>query len=336
MADALPLAIQAAVESQGVSWGGRARVGSPSELATRLNQALAKFPDYATSNRLAAVIGESAQESDWFCTTTEYGSGQRYAPYVGRGFIQLTWRDNYAAFGQWAANQGLVGYANYFVDNPTVLAGLDWAWYPALWYFAAHGLGSYADQANWNAVSGLINAGSATYVPSSSHARATAIRAALTRLPGSITIQEDDDVDAEAKAWIKETRDRVLGLGVQRYGADGSPNRVLDTGDGEYILNAIGNAVTEVLERSFDRAGGPTGTTNLHQTVAWLDANLNSIRDLINGFQGRIAGLEEALKQVSGGTVDTDTIVAAVTQAVSDAIDAEIDSATVVLNTSDK
>ncbi|GAA2184925.1 hypothetical protein GCM10009785_34700 [Brooklawnia cerclae] len=147
------------------------------------------------------------------------------------------------------------------------------------------------------------------------------------------TTQEDDDMDAEAKAWIKETRDRVLGLGVQRYSADGSPNRVLDTGDGEYILNAIGNAVTEVFERSFDRAGGPTGTTNLHQTVAWLDANLNSIRDLINGFQARIAGLEEALKQVGGGTVDTDTIVAAVTKAVSDAIDAEIDSATVTLST---
>ncbi|GAA2183361.1 hypothetical protein GCM10009785_26620 [Brooklawnia cerclae] len=147
------------------------------------------------------------------------------------------------------------------------------------------------------------------------------------------TTQEDDDMDAETKTWIKETRDRVLGLGVQRYGADGSPNRVLDTGDGEYILNAIGNAVTEVFERSFDRAGGPTGTTNLHQTVAWLDANLNSIRDLINGFQARIAGLEEALKQVGGGTVDTDTIVAAVTKAVSDAIDAEIDSATVTLST---
>lgn len=45
-----------------------------------------------------------------------------------------------------------------------------------------------------------------------------------TIVPQSAT-QEDDDLDAEAKGWIKETRDRVLGRGVQRYY---NPNNIAD------------------------------------------------------------------------------------------------------------
>lgn len=37
-------------------------------------------------------------ESDRLRTTKEYGSGHRYAPYIGRGLMQLTWREGYEKY----------------------------------------------------------------------------------------------------------------------------------------------------------------------------------------------------------------------------------------------
>lgn len=49
-----------------------------------------------------------------------------------------------------------------------------------------------------------------------------------TIVPQSI---EEDDLDAEAKGWIKETRDRVLGRGVQRFY---NPNNIADVRTTEF------------------------------------------------------------------------------------------------------
>lgn len=85
----------------------------------------------------AAFLATMAQESGYFRTTTEYGSGQRYAPYIGRTFEQITWQQNYGDFGAWAKRQGLVTDANVFVKSPTSLSSLTWAWLGGVWYWTA-------------------------------------------------------------------------------------------------------------------------------------------------------------------------------------------------------
>lgn len=289
-------AIRAAVESQGVSWGARRRVASPEELAASLQEALAHFPDYATPRRLAAIIGESAQESDWFCTTTEYGSGHRYAPYIGRGFIQLTWRDNYARFGQWAKNVGLIQDASQFVSNPGSLASVGWAWYPACWFFAANQLGGYADAMNWNAVSGLINAGNAGYIPASAGARSSAINAALKHLNTTTKplLQEDDMPSA------KEVADEILYRPLTRRGANqtGETNlaAIIAWIDQMMDNNAEASA-TATLQRNFPRRGaGMTGETNLQAIVQWIDRLFNNATEQSEKVY---AAVDAALKELS-------------------------------------
>lgn len=127
--------------------------------------------------RLAALIGQCAQESAWFRTTTEYGTGQRYAPYIGRTFIQVTWSDNYQAFGLWCKARGLIDDAAYFVNNPASLSDLKWAALGPIWYFATRGILPYADQRNWTAVGGIINTGSAAGVPGGNATRLKACQA---------------------------------------------------------------------------------------------------------------------------------------------------------------
>ena len=88
------------------SVGGRGnQVTSLAAIATLFNDAISKYGSGAYDNspaRVAALIGQCAQESAWFRTTTEYSAGSnRYSPYDGRTFIQVTWMDNYKAFGQW-------------------------------------------------------------------------------------------------------------------------------------------------------------------------------------------------------------------------------------------
>ena len=51
--------------------------------------------------RIAMWLAQIGHESDGFNATEEYAKNGRYAPYIGRTWIQITWRDNYAAFGQW-------------------------------------------------------------------------------------------------------------------------------------------------------------------------------------------------------------------------------------------
>lgn len=63
-----------------------------------LNKAMCKF-GVTTPLRLAAFLGNAMQETQWFSLLSEGGSTPpRYAPWIGRGFLQLTWPDNYIKY----------------------------------------------------------------------------------------------------------------------------------------------------------------------------------------------------------------------------------------------
>lgn len=129
------------------------------ELAAGAVDALRQAPTGLTSAGAAAFLATCAVESAWFRTTTEYGTGQRYAPFIGRTFVQLTWSQNYAGFGRWCKNKGLVSDASVFVNNPASLADFRWAWLGAVYFFEVHGLWRYANADNFLAVSQAVNGG---------------------------------------------------------------------------------------------------------------------------------------------------------------------------------
>ena len=306
---ALARAIRGSVEALGVPWGARRRVASPEELADRLAHAMRHFPDYATPQRLAGIIGESAQESDWFCTATEYGSGQRYAPYIGRGFIQLTWDWNYAKFSNWAYRNGLIDREDLFATDYWVLSNLDWAWYPALWFFAANDLGWRCDNGNWDEVSGVINAGSPyAQIPSAGDRRA-AINGALPHLWGADLITGDDDM---------QLSDRV----TRPDGLTGTVNDVLGYADVRMekferqladIHHVVGKMAAVMLDQGIQvvGAGGVPvegQATDLATEAAWNRQNVAAGLAAAGIGQDDIDKIVEAMARTKVRvTVDTGT-----------------------------
>lgn len=152
------------IRSALASVGGVGGQGWPyGVLATGADAAMAQS-GIDTSKGAAVFVGQCMVESAYFRTTREYGgSSARYAPYYGRGFIQVTWRDNYASFGKWCKARGLISNANYFVDGPDRLADPKWAWLGAVWYFTTHrhGLVALANRGENVKVGRAINRGDA-------------------------------------------------------------------------------------------------------------------------------------------------------------------------------
>lgn len=111
-------------------------------------------------NRIAMWLAQIGHESDGFNATEEYKKDGRYAPYIGRTWIQITWDYNYRAFSQWAFDRGLVPTNDYFVVNYRALADLQWAGIGAAWYWTTqrpmNALVDAGQNASWKA-------GSVTY-----------------------------------------------------------------------------------------------------------------------------------------------------------------------------
>lgn len=126
--------VNAALKAAGAGGG---LVMPAGDIAAAFNDAILRYGGgkFATVDQVAALVSECMMESAWFGTTEEYAKNGRYAPFIGRTFIQLTWRDNYARFGAWCHDRGLVPSVGYFVDHPARLADLKWAALGGVWYF---------------------------------------------------------------------------------------------------------------------------------------------------------------------------------------------------------
>ena len=106
----------------------------------------------STPLRQAHFIAQAAVETAYFRTLREYGTGQRYAPYIGRGPGQLTWETNYAAMGQ-RLSLPLKASPD-LVEDPALGTVV------FLMYWLDHGLNRYADEDDGRAISRAINRGS--------------------------------------------------------------------------------------------------------------------------------------------------------------------------------
>lgn len=204
--------VEAAVTSVGGSVS--AMLDTSANIAAMFNAAVAgSYPDILSSkNRVACLVGECAQETDWFKTTTEYGAGTHdYSPYDGRGFIQLTHQSNYAGFGDWMETIKKLTDENYFVNNPTELADTQYAAYTAIYYFTqvlwgGQNLFQLCDTAStpWHNISRAINVGD----PNSGTAaygeadRATAIDAVLAVTPDPESPAPPTGLQDALVAWM--------------------------------------------------------------------------------------------------------------------------------------
>ncbi len=98
-----------------------------------------------TRARLAAFLAQTGHESGSFRWWREFGGeNARYAPYYGRGPIQLTWRANYEAAGS-ALGLDLVSDPDLVARDP-VVGFLTAGWF---WRHGSGDLNTLADQATW-------------------------------------------------------------------------------------------------------------------------------------------------------------------------------------------
>lgn len=150
----------------------RARGGqieSLDDLAAGCNRALATA-GVTDPRQSAAFLATMMFESAYFRTSSEYlgapgtsyrANQNRYYPYIGRTFEQVTWRENYAAMGAWAAKHRVNGVTdpNIFVKAPTLLGTAPWYWLGGTWYWEAKGLWSIAKTGDFARVTRIVNGG---------------------------------------------------------------------------------------------------------------------------------------------------------------------------------
>jgi predicted chitinase len=111
--------------------------------------------------RIAMWLAQIGYESGGFVYTEEIAKNGRYAPYIGRTWIQITWQSNYHDFGQWCAGKGLVDDPNFFVNNYAALADPKWAAIGPAWYWTVQRpqINSMCDNGDLVGVTQAINGG---------------------------------------------------------------------------------------------------------------------------------------------------------------------------------
>lgn len=117
--------------------------------------------DCTNPARIAMYLAQVGHESVSFKYTEEIAKNGRYAPYIGRTWIQITWDYNYRDFGKWCFDRGLVPSPDYFVRDYRALADLKWAGLGPAWYWtvARKQLNAMSDARDLNGVTKAINGG---------------------------------------------------------------------------------------------------------------------------------------------------------------------------------
>jgi putative chitinase len=115
--------------------------------------------------RIAAFLAETIVESASFTATREYDSGSAYEGrlslgnvypgdgkrFKGRGYIQITGRNNYAA-----CSKSIFG-DDTLLNNPDLLSTPQYAMLSALWFWNDRGLNEQADKQFFYTISVRIN-----------------------------------------------------------------------------------------------------------------------------------------------------------------------------------
>ncbi|MDB5199158.1 MAG: hypothetical protein JWO92_1121 [Chitinophagaceae bacterium] len=121
-----------------------------------------------TPLRISAFLAQLIHESGSFRYTREIASGVAYegrkvlgnvfpgdgVRFKGRGLIQITGRNNYAAL-----SKDLTGTEKTFLDNPDLLSIYPYAMTSAFWFWNKNGLNKYADIQYFETITKRINGG---------------------------------------------------------------------------------------------------------------------------------------------------------------------------------
>lgn len=138
--------------------------------ASVLPQLMAEF-SIDTELRIEHFLAQLGHESDSFCTTREYASGEAYegrkdlgntekgdgVRFRGRGLIQLTGRSNYRSFTSWM--RSFQTDAPNFVNSPDLVEEFPWAAWSAIWFWSVNSLNAFADRDDVIGVTKRINGG---------------------------------------------------------------------------------------------------------------------------------------------------------------------------------
>lgn len=191
--------IETALKAAGAGTG---LVMPAEDIAQAFNDAILNYGKglFKTTETVAALLSENMMESAYFRTTEEYRKDGRYAPYIGRTFMQITWHLNYSKFGAWCYEKGLVADPEWFVDDPKRLAELQWAALGGVWYFTEvmfHGKPLTAYCNNIDQVGKAVNLGDPFHkaVPNGHKARVAAY--AAVRALGSKIVPKPTPISKE-------------------------------------------------------------------------------------------------------------------------------------------
>jgi predicted chitinase len=174
-------------------------VGRAREILPTLREGL-RLSECTTERRIAMWLAQVGHESDSFNATEEYAKNGRYAPYIGRTWIQITWESNYADFGRWCWTKKLVDDPHIFENNPSELADLKWAGIGPAWYWTVQrpDINALSDRSDLETVTYRINGGDNGIADRRArYNRALSVGAELL----SLTIGDDDMANVPQEQW---------------------------------------------------------------------------------------------------------------------------------------
>ena len=130
--------------------------------------------DCTTVNRVAMWCAQIGHESNGLLWMEELADGSAYEwrqdlgntqpgdgrRFKGHGPIQITGRYNHTKVSEWAFGRGLVATPTYFVDHPEELAGDQFGFLGAVWYWTvARNMNGYADAGDIEGATRAVNGG---------------------------------------------------------------------------------------------------------------------------------------------------------------------------------